>query len=1352
MLKESILDTLNLKENSSHLRYTATISKDGREYLLESQYTPTMERYTLLAEDVAQDISLDSIDIEGTDFLDDLFGGDIDVDDVLEEEEEPEKNTAEALNKWRQKYKINATDEDDEEDFCDTGEEEVEVIRDGDIQIKNPKQEDLSKAYYYKGKRVLFDFYRHVPITESNKDLYEVDPLTGQLREKSKTSKCICKNTYGDEKDFEDLTLLINKVFNFCKSKSNYVNELLKPVNNVFYSTKIYADGDITFKYTSTDKGLPYCYEYEDTKANIKIQIDMTMSKNGSGREIGTVDLGLPYVQEVLETNKTKDLKLFRKNTYNKTVIFPDPKVFKKRFNLSFMDEPDIEYIIADTPNKLYDIADKHLIPAEMLAYDAETYGLKAYKWYSKPDLLVTHSFCWAPGKSVIIPVRMKYCQNVPFDIVMEVVKPLLETKPILAHNGAADVRFNLPDGIIVNLVEDTMHLIRVIIPFMVKAAAAKGLKRGIDDLIKKAFGWDMLDLHKLVFGPAGVDFDFSLLPYDYMTYYGCPDTDLLMRLWLGLRPKLRVEQEHSYKQIVAYSKAMAILASYPGIGVQIDKMKEVRENAMNTIRQLKSLIYEYTGETEQTLPLQSAKKLSNYVFGRMGAPADKGKKTAGGALSADKHVMKALAAEVNPHPSKVFKKDIVDEDGEIVLKADDLNRSKYPFCLLHRTFADFNKDVTAFYNRIINNTLEGVYYENYRPAQTDTYRDTGAIQITKKGVKYFLGAYNDNYGFCSEDYNTEEFRITVNRSTDEALIKVLQDPESDAHTMVAAELYGLEPSEIDKSLRDPIKSCNFGIIYGMKVKRLTMQLKNTEHPTEEQLAEVQKIYDLYLYKRAEMLAPLEEARDHVRQYGWVENDLGYRMIYSQVIDVDDFLDQTFDFSNPVPPEPHFDPVKRYENMGAIMNRSGNYPIQSLAAAQLKDSVIKLYEKIEAADMLDYVFVPLSVHDEVGLIYDKRKVDPYWLFAILHESFYSEMDYLNKPKELICPLYIGVGFGTSWGNAKSDLAEFPVAFQEVVLKEFYSGTHPRLTAEEDHALHFSKRIKEYMLNRVTEMFQHMIDAKQFRRHEMKFMINKNVFLGKKMHELFHTNNEQKDPITGKKVLTLNLDKYVELILKHNHLNPEEYEIIDGPEFKKEEKRKDKKDLFEFRNELIHPLVTDDGDWLTIDATNIYPPLLTPIATYMRGLNNPNRNYHNHGVRFRINNVEYVPIEGVRLVELPISFADDLDKILSGSNIVLKNQNASGENIYMLPSPPILYDCTNHYIIFDMDIVRQIHPNMVNNIAELISEYACSPTADSYRILFRNGKNYTYSDFYMNGIPNKLPEQVKQYALSYNFTY
>ena len=1347
------------RPNSNHRGLVAEITYKDRNFVMHNQYTAKYERYTLLEEQTTQEVSIDDIMFDDLD--DELFGDLLDDDSVDIEEKDDELANA----MWKKKYAGQAASKEDDdlndEDLFDQDtdqkEDNVGSIQDGNITILNPPtEEQLAKSYYVDNKKVLFDFYRYVPYVGDEKipDLDDDGNMKynskGETIMKANPLKRIQKDVYGDEELYDEVSLVVNRVMNFNKTPSNYVNNLVVTEDNDMVQKMYYAEDDVKFVSITTITGIQKGYEYEDTKTGTKVKIKVLPNKKGSA-EIGAKHIDLPYDSRRLESTKVNELKLFRMNSYNRTVVFPDPNVFRRGLDLGYMDG-DIEYEVVDTENKLIDYVDRILMPCEeVIAYDAETFGLKTFRWYSKRDLVCTHSFSWDDGKSIIIPIRMKYCKNIKPEVANEILRPVFETKPILAHNGAADVRFNMPDGIVINLVEDTIHLIRVIIPFMVKVSATKTskgvLKRAIDDLIKRMFGWDMIDLHKLVFEPAGVDFDFSILPYNYLIWYGCPDTDLLRRLWKILRYKLNPEQEHSYRQLVAYSKAMAILASYSGIGVDVNKMKKTRDKAQECINQIKQLIYATTGETERTLPLSSSGKISNYVFGKLQVPASKGKPTPKGGLSADKHVMKALAEESNPNPTNLFKKDIKDEEGKVVLSAEDLNRSKYPFCMMHRKYADLNKDVTAFYNRIINSTLEGVYYEFYQPGKTDTYRDTGAIQITKKPVKYFLGAYNNHYGFCSMDYNTEEFRIAVNRSSDINLIKMLRDPESDAHTMVAANMYHCEPSEIDKKRRDPIKTCNFGILYGMGVKRLTKNLKKTEHPTDEEVAEIQVVYDDYTYTYAEMLAPLTVARDHVRQYGWVENDLGYRMIYSQVIDVEDFIEQVFDADNLAPPVVHLDPIKRSQHMEEIMNRAGNYPIQSLAAAQLKDAVIRLFDKIVEAGLLDYVFVPLSVHDEIGVIYDKRKVDPYWLFAKIHECFYSEMEYLNKPKDQICPLYIGIGFGTSWGNAKSDPVEFPVAFQSLVLEEFYSNTHPKLTEKDDHMKHFADRIQEYMKSRVSEIFKEMVEQKEFRRNEMRYRVNESVFLGKKMDELFHTNDKVKDPVTGEEKLVPNMDRYIDIILEHLQLDKDDFNIIDGPEIKKE-KKKEEEDIIEFRyNKQPHPLVKEEGTYLTVDVRNVFKPTLKPLSDYLRSLHNPNRNYHNKTVRFLVsNNLDYVPLNGVQILGVPIDFKEKIDNILKTGTV-----DAAPSKV-KLPSPPILYDTTNHYIIFDLNIIRGVGQGMVDDISRIISKYSTTEKVNPYRVLFYVGDKYQYTDIFMNGIPIQLPEEVKQVAFKYNRTY
>ena len=130
----------------------------------------------------------------------------------------------------------------------------------------------------------------------------------------------------------------------------------------------------------------------------------------------------------------------------------------------------------------------------------------------------------------------------------------------------------------------------------------------------------------------------------------------------------------------------------------------------------------------------------------------------------------------------------------------------------------------------------------------------------------------------------------------------------------------------------------------------------------------------------------------------------------------------------------------------------------------------------------------------------------------------------------------------------------------------------------------------------------------------------------------------------------------------------------------------------------------------------------------------------------------IPVNGVQLVELPITFAEDLNAILAGNNIVRYNNAQPMSALQELKSPPLLYDCTNRYIIFDLNIINAINPSMIRNVSELISSYLAPKTDTSYQVLFYQNNQYKYTNFYMAGIPNALPEQVKQITRTYGFTY
>ena len=66
-----------------------------------------------------------------------------------------------------------------------------------------------------------------------------------------------------------------------------------------------------------------------------------------------------------------------------------------------------------------------------------------------------------------------------------------------------------------------------------------------------------------------------------------------------------------------------------------------------------------------------------------------------------------------------------------------------------------------------------------------------------------------------SADYSQIELRVMAHLSRDEKMVDCYQRGE-DIHTATAAEVFGVDPSEVTEKMRREAKTVNFGIIYGM--------------------------------------------------------------------------------------------------------------------------------------------------------------------------------------------------------------------------------------------------------------------------------------------------------------------------------------------------------------------------------------------------------------------------------------------------------------------------------------------------------------------------------------------------------
>ena len=113
---------------------------------------------------------------------------------------------------------------------------------------------------------------------------------------------------------------------------------------------------------------------------------------------------------------------------------------------------------------------------------------------------------------------------------------------------------------------------------------------------------------------------------------------------------------------------------------------------------------------------------------------------------------------------------------------------------------------------------------------------------------------------------------------------------------------------------------------------------------------------------------------------------------------------------------------RRVKDKGSIEREAGNNRIQGTAADIYKIAMVRLFTEIRKRGWLGKVLIPAFVHDE-GVLEIHKSIDPAIMLKILRECLM-----LKIPGW--CPLYIGVGFGTNWYDAKK--TEIPVQVQDTI--------------------------------------------------------------------------------------------------------------------------------------------------------------------------------------------------------------------------------------------------------------------------------------------------------------------------------
>ncbi len=520
-------------------------------------------------------------------------------------------------------------------------------------------------------------------------------------------------------------------------------------------------------------------------------------------------------------------------------------------------------------------------------------------------------SLALAPGRAAYVPLAHKARASdllgdnlaegqIGFDDALKALKKLLEDPSVLkiAQNLKFDTVLFARHGIAVAPYDDTMLM----------AYALDGGLGGydIDALAEKRLGYTPLAF-KEVAGSGKAQLGFDLVPPDRATEYAGEGTDIALRLWLALKPRLAAE--HMVAVYETLERPMVpVLARMEARGITVDRQILSRLSGAfgQKLGGLESEIYELAGED---FNIGSPKQLGDILFGKFGLPG--GKKTKTGAWSTGADILDELSAGGNTLAARI---------------------------LDWRQLSKLKSTYTDLLPGYINPTT-GRVHTSYALASTTTGRLSSSepnlqnIPVRTEEGRRIRTAFIARPGtkLVSADYSQIELRVVAHVADIGQLKQAFADG-LDIHAMTASEMFGVPVEGMPAEVRRRAKAINFGIIYGISAFGLANQLGIGRQEAGDYIAK-------YFERFPGIRDYMEAMRKKVRADGYVSTLFGRKIHFAAA-----------NARNPA--------ERAFIDRAAI-----NAPIQGSAADIIRRAMIRMEPALEAAKLSAAML--LQVHDEL---------------------------------------------------------------------------------------------------------------------------------------------------------------------------------------------------------------------------------------------------------------------------------------------------------------------------------------------------------------------------------------------------
>ncbi len=382
---------------------------------------------------------------------------------------------------------------------------------------------------------------------------------------------------------------------------------------------------------------------------------------------------------------------------------------------------------------------------------------------------------------------------QIPMRAALDLLKPILEDEAVLkiVQNAKFDMVALARYGIALTAIDDPC-----LMSYALDAGRAEHLP---EQLAGRLLSYTCLT-EKEVMGSGRNAVAFDQVAVARAAEYAGEETDIGLRLWLVLKPRLAAESVTTvYETLERPLSAVLALMERTGVKVEKATLASLSLSFAQTIARLEDEIRELAGED---FNIGSPKQLGEILFDKMSLSG--GRRTKTGAWSTDAAALEELAAEGHELPRKVL-------DWRLLAKLKSTYTDALPTYIhpetgrVHTSYA-LAATTTGRLSSVEPN-LQNI------PVRTAEGRAIRKAFVAEKGKK-----------LISADYSQIELRVLAHMADTPTLRQAFADG-LDIHAMTASEMFGVPIEGMDPGIRRKAKAINFGIIYGISSVGLAAQL-----------------------------------------------------------------------------------------------------------------------------------------------------------------------------------------------------------------------------------------------------------------------------------------------------------------------------------------------------------------------------------------------------------------------------------------------------------------------------------------------------------------------------------------------